>query len=499
MKERKKLTASEKKELKARLKKSVWTLIHVVSYVLSIIAIILIAIGCSQSGSKAKAEAYTTTPIPSQPYSANLVDFKADDYYKSLPIDYSVKVKLPQYQDIATYFPSYNALYSYFEGLVNGDTWTNNEGQQIRLNEPIYIDEYTYSDIGLYCDTNSYIYYLIEGDNFDDRYDLFVVNSTGYMLPSFEDYSQLLNQSIEYNISNSIIKIDDTQAITGTLPQYIDRFYWWYLSTDTYKNSITLDYKNILNAIPYFNFDETLQNNAIVKSTTPLSSITTLSGLIYYNGVVYDRLVYKFSPVYKGSNSPYEIYTGGSYIVNSHSVQNSSLFAKCNDSAYSNYYYLESVSLKGAVGYNALTIFEVYSITSEPNNGNVFDDFFTMHYINASFFNNLIINSSFLIVDSISLYFLSFLPNFRNNDYLTKYTPTTIVGVFSGYVLPPISIDTNTTTDMFSSVFEWITFTFYGLMTILSFQILPSFSLGLILLVPFLFTILLFIVKLFKR
>ena len=411
--------------------------------------------------------------------------------------------------------------------VVDNSSWTLRgvyNSNYIYYN-PTYSDVheamYSYLNIGDYA----YVHFLEPirvNNNIATYLFLYHANSTSFILglgfsSGYEDWTIRFNATDRYclisNPSYYTQAFVDSEArfgfnsLTGVLEanKQFARFLAYYYSTLSFADfSYEFDSNPILAITPYLSTD-TLNNGFFFYNQSAYDYLLSLGSYDYVfeitlfeggfssNGNYYDRVSATIWSAYNGNNSERNYYLYGSYPGN---IDSDRITDSTNDSL-KGYFFIGSiyyehdyrVSTSLGSGWSTEKT-EVFSRQRSTSTG--------IQYV---FYENPEWSASMYRYLSVG-YISSSTYDFSPFDTIASISaPYSYIVSALGSIIP-ITPTSNSDTDyplFFEKVFNWITYAFYGIMPILTFSILPGISLGVILLVPFVITIILFVVKLFKR
>lgn len=335
---------------------------------------------------------------------------------------------------------------------------------------------------------NKYFYYTSEIDNRVERSWFFdyikYSNSGGYRFiyfylvenPGSAPYTLTLDlqnptdsilqgDPIFYTSSSfNLMTIDISLSIANN--SNLNPFRLWSLYFSTFQSYYR--YSPNFNFIQFLQYDNVTKNSVVVRSPTPfIESETALSdntsyisytpGLFMSGGFIYDTI---------------RVYYSSGYNLNFATNQNEIIIGSANS------YYLTKVVY--LLSDNINTSFEAYSRKYEMR-----------------------------IIEGISQkVYLNSLNRSTNADELSFFDITGRYGEnkreVSLYILSLLNAITNNTgfsggSDPFSNIFSLIAGAFGGIASFLNIEIFGNYTLGVFLLIPLMITIILFIVKMFKR
>ena len=510
----KKLSNSEKQQLKNRLKKFGLISFVVISSILNILFVVSLCVGCANTK---KTDAYNyqgvvTTPVV-QPYGAPLgYRVTATDINNSLPSNYEIYIDYPQYNTGDNFLP-----YVWQFDCLNEYPIT--EGT---LDEYIYLPLYDFRG-GVYA-LYLNVYYNYGSTRFGPSYISMGVSSVGKVIESPYGYnnrlaiysSSLMNEITYYN---SYIKysLTDVTYIRNSVQQNVNdyssrllnfiRYIWYFLSTDTWTGNIHLDSSSILNANNYVL--KNLTYEGLVGEDKNLSmvgissqGVTTeryfydVQGSFYYKGQLYNALVFYYEKVYKGDDSPFELYSGD---INGSNIEHQKLLYKCNDSSYNNLFYLSGVALCNSPNLTDPSYYLndnyqlfLYHVYSSEFTWSVFDS----HQIFLNVFSSNQFNGKWTF-DQGQFEFDIVFGYIYSNGYFNQYSFYQYIT--NSYVIPVIVDDNASIEDMFAQTYSWISFIIMSFIPLMSISILPGVTLGVFIIMPLLLGFVMVIVKLFKR
>lgn len=306
----------------------------------------------------------------------------------------------------------------------------------------------------------------------------------------YSDYIYIPNAPMYTALFNGDFTIEVLYSDEFSLNLYTWLAYYYSVYSPNYL-TLELNYDLKSSIIPLF-YDSSkplIYNGAIFYSnwlldeigqTDLITYIDIFTGGIYANNTYYSSMRVGIGCVYYTTGSPY------SYS----STTNSSEFIYSGNESYRGYYYIYDIQLMTIQTRNDVSISTpniiyqpVHNLnSSQPSMNNIAFDYY---FVNSAFQTlKVLYTSNGRINEPNSISYGNMLYYLGN---VILYAPN-----YDTPVIPP-------TPFAFTQVFNWLNLAFVGLAPFFNFQIAQGISLGVILATPLVITIILFIIKLFKR
>lgn len=468
------LTDKQKDERKHKIKKVCKTILDIIVYIFAGFMFIGLIFGCSNQYKKASASFYSENYT-----SLNQVSLDRDDDLR-LYYYYSVDYKKT--------FPDYASIVG-----ANVNTWAS-----VSINGGFRVDNTTYTHI--YC--------------------------TGYSSSSVTIGLILDNTTlglVRLETSNTTILRPDllSQLFGGTYNVFTNstgdnsstRFYRWlvyYLSNKGYSR---VNYSMPITPIAYnylfvnssnpdnYRFGGYMFRNDAIYEDFPEDSnayhpITVFSGCFRSNGVLYSSIEFGFATVYGNYLDSASQWREYHYYLDDYGAGSGAtdkMVADSSNDFYKAWYYLSRIFYIDFNG-NKTTVWTVgewyRSVKCDVNlNGSWVGDTET----SVSPYRNLYILYGDDYVNSVDGNF-EYFPQISHSSYAQYLN---LIG--DGYVsqIPGGQQDDNS--GYFSDVFSWFSMALTGLLPLLGYSLVPGITIATIIMIPVSVTIILFVVKLFKR
>ena len=467
------LNEKQKSERKAKVKKVIKLVLDIIVYAFAGFMFLGLIFGCSTQYKKASASFYSENYT-----SLNSVSLDRDDslrlyYYYS--VDY--KKTLPDYSTVIS------------AGLSGYAT--------VNLSRDYLIDNTGYTQLYFYSSSGQADIGLTNGSN---SITLIVYTVSNTLMPRADIISSLFGGSYGFYI-NSNASVNS------------QRFYRWlvyYLSNKGYSR---VNYSMPINPISYnylftnssnpdnYRFGGYLFRNDAIYEDFPDDSnayhpITMFMGCFRSNGVLYSSIEFGFATVYGNYLDSASIWRSYNYYLNDYGASSGAtdkMVASSSDDFYKAWYYLARISYIDFNG-NKTTVWSVgewyRAVKCDVNlNGSWVGDSET----SVSPYRDLYILYGFDSVTNVDANF-EYFPQISNASYSQFLN---LIG--DGYVsqIPGGQQDDNS--GYFGNVFSWFSMALTGLLPLLGYSLVPGITIATIIMIPISVTIILFVVKLFKR
>ena len=524
-KQKKKLTPKQKEELKAKLKKATFTMLHVVSYICTALFVLVCVVACVQNV-KAKKQSNNksnndNTPVVNrlyEPLRANanepIKPEASDRYFYPYDIDvtgwHTLHLDFSNYNYLQYFLPDLYKLLNYNEDLYEylmepNDLIVDFDLRKFNVSTGVYEtnpDMYVSISInGL--DSYSFNLNVNQGHmirvftlfSFDDNGNF---NTNDFLNTPFEDVFDDLFLSGLYQVQ---LKEDDAYCYI------VASFLYYYMSDRSFDfNSYMFGglgkYTSIMSIFRrvYNGFFVYLPHNDEITL-----DVTLFKGVWQYSNVIYNEIVLTLQRAW---NKPgdYEIeYTLNP--TNNSALEFLSSIFDGSSSALEHYYFVRSIhmiSVNGSelrLAYNEIhENWEIESPGTDPNNRILHSVVWVSNNLNLwndnSFLNNSNINFVLYSIDyDYNFYNSAF--NYLNYRYFSDFFFTAFYYTGLYHSTPPT--ENNTDIEVLIPVVSMLAIALTGILPLLNAYILPGVSLGTLLALPFIVSIILFVVKLFKR
>lgn len=473
---KKPLNDKQKDERKHKIKKVFKTILDIIVYIFAGFMLIGLIFGCSNNYKKASASFY------SENYTS----------LSQIPIERNDDIKLYYYYsvDYKKTFPDYSSLISSGVSTSGGAT--------VFITPSYNFDNDSFTTLRLAYSTNRF---LLQLDN--------ASNTRSINLASFYISDTVIARP---DVISSIFGGNYTPYISSGASSNSQAFYKWlvyYLSNKGYSrvnysmplNPVTYNYllTNSVNEDNLRNAGFIFRNDAIYDSGVTVRQTlrqTVFMGAFRCNGVVYTSIEFGLTTVYgnyeyAGNYQPYYYYNDGLYWSSQDSGFSSS-FASSNNEAYKGWYYLDYIA------YQNSDLRVVVWSTYQRNTGNGIKVQLQGVWTgdtesSVSPYRDLYIINAFDSVTNQSGNF-EYFPQINYASYAQYFN---LIG--DGYVslIPGGLQDDNS--GYFNNVFGWISMALTGLLPLLGYSLVPGITIATIIMIPVSVTIILFVVKLFKR
>ena len=489
----------DKKAIKAKLKKVAFWSLNITCYVATALFIISLIVGaCSTPKQSAKVDKPVSTMVlrDKPVYRAN--DTLLTDYYTD--IDNIQLVNNTTFTLVGAYdnYTAYkNPNFFDFNNLLNSSIFVG-DTYYIQMTEGVVYSNVRYDLLRLYHYNSSQWIFSLASSIVPNNYPR--IASWGASVNNgYIDISQPVIYNLVFSGSvKFIVRVDNATSEPQKL--YYRWLLYYYSNYSIHNWTFNLfdnPYSTIVSAISEHTtnkgslfYNDSLKDYFQANSLwNYLIDLPLLNGGFRANGSYYNELGITIGSCYTTDvNSRY-------YFITSYGngLSSNEGFDSYNNNSLKGYFFIDGFYLSNDSG--SITFYSLpntYSSTLgnweyDISNGSNSALYLNHYYQSIDIF---YLSSSKSLIDSN----FSFLSIYGIGSYR--------VGLLIGSYVPLITTTYIPSTDnpyFFLKVFDWLSLAFNGLMPILTFTIMPGISLGVILLTPLAITLILFIVKLFKR